>query len=91
MVNTKHATANVELKRSLSLPLITFYGLGTIIGAGIYVLIGEVAGNAGMYAPFAFLLAAIVAGFTAFAYAELSARYPLSAGEAVYVKQAFQR
>ena len=91
MTDTKHATADVELKRSLSLPLITFYGLGTIIGAGIYVLIGEVAGRAGMYAPFAFLLAAVVAAFSAFAYAELSARYPLSAGEAIYVKEAFHR
>ena len=52
MINTKHATGSVELKRSLSLPLITFYGLGTIIGAGIYVLIGEVAGKASVYAPF---------------------------------------
>lgn len=91
MANTKHATNSVALKRSLSLPLITLYGLGTIIGAGIYVLIGEVAGQAGVYSPFAFLFAAVVAGFTAFAYAELSARFPLSAGEAVYVKQAFQR
>ena len=32
-----------KLKRSLSLPLITFYGLGTILGAGIYVLVGKVA------------------------------------------------
>nr|NIO42543.1 amino acid permease [Burkholderiales bacterium] len=43
------------LRRALSLPLVTFYGLGTILGAGIYVLVGEVAGVAGMYAPFAFL------------------------------------
>ena len=64
------------LKRSLSLPLITFYGIGTIIGAGIYVLIGEVAGRAGMYAPVAFSLAALIAGFSAFSYAELSARHP---------------
>ena len=80
-----------ELKRSLPLSLITFYGLGTIIGAGIYVLIGKVAGLAGMYAPFAFALAAIIAAFTAFSYAELSARYPRSAGEAAYVEEAFHR
>lgn len=80
-----------ELKRSLPLPLITFYGLGTIIGAGIYVLIGKVAGLAGMYAPFAFALAAIIAAFTAISYAELSARYPRSAGEAAYVEEAFHR
>ncbi|MFQ6023910.1 MAG: APC family permease [Acidiferrobacterales bacterium] len=85
------ASERTELKRSLSLPLITFYGLGTIIGAGIYVLIGEVAGRTGMFAPIAFLLAAVIAAFTAFSYAELSARHPRSAGEAVYVEEAFHR
>ncbi len=45
-----------QLRRALSLPLITLYGLGTIVGAGIYVLVGKVAGAAGMSAPFAFLL-----------------------------------
>ncbi len=48
----------VQLRRALSLPLITFYGLGTILGAGIYVLVGKVAGAAGLYAPLAFLVAA---------------------------------
>ncbi|MDT8376677.1 MAG: APC family permease [Mariprofundaceae bacterium] len=78
-----------ELKRSISLPLITLYGLGTIIGAGIFVLIGKVAGEAGLYAPAAFLVASVVAGFTAFSYAELSSRFPKSAGEAVYLEEAF--
>jgi len=78
-----------SLKRSLGLGLLTFYGLGSIVGAGIYVLVGEVAGKAGMYAPLAFLLAAGIAAFTAFSYAELSARYPHSAGEARYVFESF--
>lgn len=78
-----------ELRRSLSLPLITLYGLGTIIGAGIYVLTGEVAGVAGNYMPLSFLVAALLVTFTAFAYAELVARYPRSAGEAVYIQAAF--
>ena len=81
----------VKLRRALSLPLVTFYGLGTILGAGIYVLVGEVAGAAGMYAPFAFLVAALVAAFTAFTYAELSARHPLSGAEAVYVQEGLGR
>jgi amino acid transporter len=76
-----------DLKRSLSLPLVTFYGIGTILGAGIYVLVGKVAGFAGMFTPFAFLLALALAGFSAFSYAELSARFPKSAGEAVYVQE----
>jgi amino acid transporter len=79
----------VELKRALNLAFLTFYGLGTILGAGIYVLVGKVAGLAGLYAPVAFLVAAVVAALTAFSYAELSARYPKSAGEAVYVQEGF--
>ncbi len=74
------------LKRSISLPLFVFYGLGNTLGAGIYVLVGKVAGQAGLLAPVSFLLAALVASLTAFTYAELSSRFPLSAGEAVYVQ-----
>ena len=81
--------ATVPLDRSLGLGLITLYGLGNILGAGIYVLVGEVVGAAGMGAPLAFLLAALIAALTAFTYGELSARYPVSAGEAVYVHEAF--
>ncbi len=81
----------VELKRSISLPLLTFYGIGTILGAGIYVLVGKVAGSAGMHAPVAFLVASLLAAFSAFSYAELASRFPLSAGEAVYVQQGLGR
>jgi amino acid transporter len=79
------------LKRSIGLPLLTMYGIGTILGAGIYVLIGEVAGAAGMAAPSAFLLACVVAGLTALSYAELASRLPKSAGEAAYVEAAFRK
>lgn len=80
-----------ELKRSLSLALITFYGLGTILGAGIYVLVGKVAGYAGLYAPVAFLAAAALTVLTGLTYAELSARFPRSAGSALYVQEGFNR
>ncbi|MEO8132380.1 MAG: amino acid permease [Betaproteobacteria bacterium] len=79
----------VKLRRSLSLPLITFYGLGTILGAGIYVLVGKVAGAAGMYAPISFVLAAVTAGLSAFTYMELCTRFPLAGGAAVYAQQGF--
>lgn len=81
----------IALRRSVSLPLLIFYGLGNILGAGIYVLLGKVAGVAGYPAPLAFFLASIVAAFTAFTYAELCARYPFSAGEAVYLDEGFGR
>lgn len=77
------------LERSLTLPLITLYGLGNILGAGIYVLVGKVASTAGIFTPLSFLLASIIAGLTAFTYAELSTRYPVSAGEAVYLQAGF--
>ncbi len=80
-----------ELKRALSLPLIILYGVGTTVGAGIYVLVGEVAAIAGASAPFSFLVAAVLAGLSAFSFAELCGRYPKSAGEALYVQIAFRR
>ncbi len=75
-----------ELKRTLSLPMLTLYGLGTTIGAGIFVLLGAVAAEAGYSAPMAFIVASFLAGATALSFAELSSRFPLSAGEAVYIK-----
>ena len=78
------------LRRRLGLPLLVLYGTGITVGAGIYVLIGAVAGYAGVYAPWSFVLAAAAMAFTVASYAELSTRFPVSAGEAAYVKAAFQ-
>jgi amino acid transporter len=80
-----------QLRRRLGLPLLTLYGIGVTIGAGIYVLIGAVASHAGMHAPLAFLLAAVVMALTVASYAELCTRYPVAAGEAAYVRAAFNR
>lgn len=84
--STQSATS---LKRSLGPAMITFYGLGTIIGAGIYVLLGSVAGFAGDWLPLSFLLAGAIAAFTALSYAELSSRLPQCAGAAIYVQEAW--
>lgn len=75
-----------RLARRLTLPLAVLFGLGVTIGAGIYVLIGATAGRAGLYAPAAFLLAALVMAPTAGSFAELAGRLPVSAGEAAYVR-----
>ena len=77
------------LQRRLTLPLLTLYGLGVTVGAGIYVLVGATAAKAGFYAPISFLIAAIVVAFTGFTYSELSTRFPVSAGEAAYVRNGF--
>jgi amino acid transporter len=70
--------------------LLVLYGTGVTVGAGIYVLIGPVALYAGNYAPWAFFLAAVVMGLTVASYAELCARFPVAAGEAAYVRNAFR-
>lgn len=79
-----------RLSRRLGLPLLVLYGMGTTIGAGIYVLIGKTAEKAGLFAPFSFLLACLIAGLTAFSFAELSARFPQAGGQAVYVSRGFR-
>lgn len=81
--------SKVALRRTLSLPMMVLYGLGTTIGAGIYALIGEIAGVAGYLAPVSFLVASLMAGLTAISFAELCGRFPQAAGAAVYVKQGF--
>lgn len=78
-------TDRPALERVLSLPVLVLYGLGTIVGAGIYALIGKVAGEAGAWAPIAFIVAAAMASLTALSFCELSARLPRAGGEAVYV------
>lgn len=75
------------LKRRIGLGLLTAYGVGVMVGAGIYVLTGAVAAEAGRAAPLAFLLAGLIAAPTALSYAEFSTRLPEAAGEAAYVGQ----
>jgi basic amino acid/polyamine antiporter, APA family len=77
-----------ELKKDLNITEVIFFGVGSILGAGIYVLIGKVAGLAGNMLWLAFLIASVAALLTSFAYAELSSMYPKAAGEYVYIKEA---
>ncbi len=84
------ASVTPSLKRALTLPLLVLYGLGITIGAGIYVLIGAVAGHAGLAAYAAFAIAAVVICFTALSYSELTTRIPVSAGAAAFVLKGFR-
>ncbi|WP_299924067.1 amino acid permease [uncultured Pelagimonas sp.] len=79
-----------QLKRRIGLPLLVAYGVGVMVGAGIYVLVGAVAGVAGQWAPYSFLLAGLIAAPTALSYAEFSTRMPEAAGEAAYVGEGFR-
>ncbi|HUT00753.1 MAG TPA: amino acid permease [Candidatus Thermoplasmatota archaeon] len=79
----------VDLKRSLSLWQLTVMSVGIILGAGIYVILGEAAGLSGNYIWLSFIIAAVVATLTAFSYAELSSRFPKAGAEYVYVENSF--
>ena len=78
-----------QLKRTLGLTECIFFGVGSILGAGIYTLIGKVAGLSGNFIWVSFLIASICALCTAFSYAELSAAFPKAGGEYVYARKAF--
>lgn len=75
-----------KLARQMGFVLLTLYGLSVTVGAGIYVLVGEVAQLAGVMTPLAFVGASLLIAFSAASYAELSARFPVSAGEAAYIE-----
>ncbi|MFH0949135.1 MAG: APC family permease [Candidatus Aenigmatarchaeota archaeon] len=80
-----------KLKKDVGLLSAVFYGVGIILGAGIYALLGVGAGMAGNAIWISFAIAAIIATFTGLTYAELSSRYPKEAAEYVYTKHAFNR
>ena len=69
---------------------LTMYGVGLILGAGIYILIGEAAGFAGNAMWVSFVIGAIVAVFAGLSYSELAAMFPKAAAEYVFVKNAFK-
>ncbi len=79
-----------ELKRHIGLFHLTMYGVGLILGAGIYVLIGESAGLAGDAVWISVLLGVIVAVFAGLSYAELSSVFPKAAAEYTFVKNSFK-
>ena len=87
----KHKIKHVKLKRGLGLFQATLYGIGVILGAGIYVLIGSAAGIAGNSLWISFIIAAVIASFTGLSYAELSSAYPRDAAEYVYTFKAFRK
>lgn len=82
--------AKPKLRRTVGTTLLALYGIGNIVGAGVYVLVGKIAGPAGYLSVLAFLVAALVAFCAALSYAELAGRFPVSAGISVYLHEAFR-
>jgi basic amino acid/polyamine antiporter, APA family len=78
-----------RLNRVITRPMLTFFILGDILGAGIYALTGQVAADVGGAIWSSFLISFLLALVTAFAYLELVTKYPRAAGAALYVHRAF--
>ena len=79
-----------KLARVISGPLLFLFILGDVLGAGVYALVGKIAGNVGgaMWAPL--LLALFFALLTASSYAELVTKYPKAGGSAVFAQRAYR-
>jgi len=81
---------NRKLRREIGLFGLTASGVGMILGAGIYALIGKATGVAGNTVWMSFLLGALISSFTGLSYAELSSMIPKAAAEVSYAKEAFK-
>ena len=84
-----HQFASPPLRRELGLFEVTLAGVGIILGAGVFVLIGQAAGLAGNALWLAFGLSAIMALLTGLSYAELSSMFPKAGAEYDYIANAF--
>lgn len=84
-------TRDARLSRTLGFWALVAFGVGDILGAGIYALVGKVAEVAGEQAWMSFGVSLVVAAFTALTYAEWGARAPRSGGEAAFLHAAFRR
>lgn len=80
-----------KLKKELNLFQLTLAGIGVILGAGIYALIGIASGIAGNAIWLAFLIGAVIALLTGLSYAELSSMFRKDSGEYDYVETAFNK
>lgn len=82
--------SNQTLHRHIGLFALVVYGVGDILGAGIYALIGKAAGEMGNAIWMAFLASMIAAGLTGLSYASLGSRYPRAGGASFFTHHAFK-
>ena len=86
---SSEAEKPTELKRVMGPKLLLLFIVGDILGAGVYAVTGQMAGQVGGLVWLPFLLAFIVATMTALSYLELVTKYPQAAGAALYTHKAF--
>jgi len=89
---SRTSDSTVEVTRrtgSISTVGATALGVGGMMGAGLYTLIGLAAKSAGSFVPVAFLIAGIAAMFSVYSYARLGARFPSRGGAAEFLLEEF--
>lgn len=79
----------LKLRRALGFTALTFYGVGSLVGAGIYTIIGIAAGEAGSFLWLSFICAGIAAFLTVLSYSELSSALTKTGAEYQYIRLAF--
>ena len=87
----RHHYKKLTLRRDLNFFQAIACGVGIIVGAGIYVLLGPAAGMAGNAVWISFIISAVLALLTGFSYAELSSMYSKDGSEYIYIKNTFSR
>ncbi|MGG7611207.1 APC family permease [Streptomyces sp. ZG43] len=87
--NTSNDASQPRLRRVLSTRLLYFFILGDVLGAGVYVLVGQVATASGGAVWVPLLTALLLALLTAASYAELATKYPRAGGASHYATLAF--
>ena len=80
-----------RFERVLGLRHLTASGIGVIIGAGIYVLLGPATQAAGALVWASFLIAGLLSAITAFSYMELASMFPSAGSEHEFARQVFPR
>ena len=89
MDHAQHGKSAQYEKNSLSLMGAVAMGTGVMIGAGIFALTGQVAELAREWFPLAFLVAAVISGFSAYSYVKMSNAYPSAGGIAMFLQKAY--
>lgn len=84
------AAGEPKLHRSIGPTQLALYGLGSMLGAGIYGLIGQAAGQVGNAVWLSFIVALVVALLTALSYASITSRHPRAAGAAYVTQRAYR-
>lgn len=88
-MSTELLKQNPKQAKDISLFSATALGIGGMMGAGLYSLLGLASSHAGTHVPLAFLVGAIAASFSVYSYAKLGSAFPSSGGAATFTVMSF--